>query len=112
MPRKSRRASKSWLAGDPARVILSGAPQARSRRTAALDAVIDEYVQLKVSSSEGELLYESKLHDHLAFLMADVDFAYDKPTAAQYAVYDELQAAAKSAIAKLQAATTMATARF
>ncbi len=70
----------------------------------ALDAAIGDLVQLETTSSEGALLYETKLHSHLAYLAADVDLAYDRPTAAQYAVYDELAAQTDAGIAKLDAA--------
>jgi photosystem II stability/assembly factor-like uncharacterized protein len=67
----------------------------------ALNAEIGNLVQLKITSSEGDLLNEAKLHDRLAFLAADVEMAYDRPTAAQYAVFDELAAQATAAEAKL-----------
>ena len=75
-----------------------------SPRVAALDAAIDDLVQLNITSTEGSLLYQTRLRSHLAYLAADVDLAYDKPTAAQYAVYDELQAQAQAGIARLKAA--------
>jgi hypothetical protein len=68
---------------------------------AALNAQIGDLVQLKITSSEGDLLDEAKLHDRLAFLAADVEMAYDRPTAAQYAVFYELAAQATAAEAKL-----------
>ena len=68
---------------------------------AALNAEIANLVQLKITSSEGDLLNEAKLHDRLAFLAADVEMAYDRPTPAQYAVFDELAAQATAAEAKL-----------
>jgi hypothetical protein len=74
----------------------------------SLDDQIANLVQFKQKSSEGALLYETKLRDHLAYLNADVDLAYDKPTAAQYAVWNELEGIAKPAIAKLQATTAKA----
>jgi len=75
---------------------------------ASLDEQIAGLVQFKQRSSEGALLYETKLRDHLAYLNADVDLAYDKPTQAQYDVWNEMQALAKSSIAKLQATTASA----
>ena len=76
---------------------------------AALDAAINNAVQLDIHSSEGTLLHEAKLRDRLAALAADVEMAYDRPTAAQYAVFDELQGLAAAAQAKL--ANAMARAR-
>lgn len=75
---------------------------------AALDAAIGEVVQLKINSSEGGLLYETKLRDRLAYLAADVEMAYERPTAAQYAVFDELEAQANAAEAKLANAMALA----
>ncbi len=72
----------------------------------ALDAAIGEVTQLKITSSEGDLLHEAKLSDRLAFLAADVEMAYERPTAAQYAVFDELQAQVNAAEAKLASLTT------
>jgi hypothetical protein len=75
---------------------------------AALDAAIADAVQLHITSSEGTLLHEAKLRDRLAFLAADVDYAYDRPTAAQYAVFDELEGLATAAQAKLASAMAQA----
>jgi hypothetical protein len=82
-------------------------PQARSALT-ALDSDIGDDVQLGVKSSEGALLHETKLRDHLAFLAADVELAYDRPTPAQYAVFNDLEDQATSAEAKLNAAIAQA----
>jgi photosystem II stability/assembly factor-like uncharacterized protein len=84
------------------------AVRSRVGRNAALDAGVADAVQLDIKSSEGALLHETKLRDHLAFLAADVDMAYDRPTAAQYAVFDELQGQAASAQARLDAAIAQA----
>jgi hypothetical protein len=64
---------------------------------------IGNLVQLKIQSSEGSLLHETKLHSYLAYLAADVDLAYSKPTAAQEAVFDHLDQEAKAAEEKLDA---------
>ena len=76
---------------------------------AALDAAIADAVQLDIKSSEGTLLHEAKLRDRLAALAADIEMAYDRPTAAQYAVFDELDGLATAAQAKI--ASAMAEAR-
>jgi len=85
---------------------VNAALAARSRLTGAKRAQIDEQiaqlVQLNVSSSEGDLLHESKLRDHLAFLMNSLDLAYQAPTPAEYATYDELRAAAVRGVARLR----------
>jgi photosystem II stability/assembly factor-like uncharacterized protein len=74
----------------------------------ALNRTIDDVVQMKMQASEGSLLYETKLHGHLAYLEADIDWAYGKPTAAQYAVFHDLDGQAKAAEQKLESATAAA----
>jgi len=73
-------------------------------KRAQLDAALADMVQLNVHSSEGDLLHESKMRDHLAFLMNSLDLAYQAPTSAEYAIYDELRAGAAAEIARLRAA--------
>src|SRR5580692_1168908 len=90
------------------RVNEALALRSRVGPNAALDAAIGNAVQLHISSSEGTLLHEAKLRDRLAFLAADIDMAYDRPTAAQYAVFDELQGLAAAAQAKLASAMAQA----
>ena len=84
---------------------LNAALSARSRtsgaKRAALDEEIAQLVQLNTSSSEGDLLHESRLRDHLAFLMNSLDIAYQAPTAAEYSTESELESAANAGIAKL-----------
>ena len=71
---------------------------------AALDGAIDSVVQLGVQSSEGTLLHEAKLRSYIAYLAAELDLAYAKPTAAQYAVFDKLTGDATTGEARLQSA--------
>lgn len=52
-----------------------------------LDRAIDSLVQMAIKSSEGSLVHETKLRSHLAYLAADINLAYARPTAAQYAVF-------------------------
>jgi photosystem II stability/assembly factor-like uncharacterized protein len=70
----------------------------------ALDEEIVNLVELESKSSEGPLLHESKLRSHLAYLAAEIDLVYDRPTPAEYAVFDELNAEAQAGEQKLQAA--------
>jgi photosystem II stability/assembly factor-like uncharacterized protein len=70
---------------------------------AALNRDIDSVAQMAMKSSEGSLLYETKLRDHLAYLAADIDLAYERPTAAQEAVFRELDQQAKEGQKKLKA---------
>jgi len=71
---------------------------------AALNREIDSVAQMEMKSSEGSLLYETKLRDHLAYLAADIDLAYTRPTPAQYAVFQVLDERAKTAEEKLRTA--------
>ncbi|MGA9421918.1 MAG: hypothetical protein WBW61_06110, partial [Rhodanobacteraceae bacterium] len=61
-----------------------------------LSSAINALVQMDIHSSEGSLLHETKLRSHLAYLAADIDLAYAKPTPAQYAVFGQLDAQAKA----------------
>ncbi|MFN2450114.1 MAG: WD40/YVTN/BNR-like repeat-containing protein [Candidatus Baltobacteraceae bacterium] len=79
--------------------LLNKAIAARDRlrggaQRSALDRAIDALVNLQSQSSEGPLLTGTRVRDHLAYLISDIEFTYNKPTAAQYAVYSQLRAAA------------------
>jgi hypothetical protein len=69
---------------------------------AALNRDIDSAVTMAIKSSEGDLLYGTRLRDHLAYLAAEIDLAYDKPTASQEAVFRELDQQAKDSKQKLE----------
>jgi hypothetical protein len=71
-------------------------------RKAALDREIDQLVNLQTHSSEGPLSTGTRTRDHLAYLQSDVDFAYDKPTPAQYAVFAQLRREALTGEARLR----------
>jgi hypothetical protein len=71
-------------------------------RKAALDRAIDALVNLQTHSSEGPLSTGTRVRDHLAYLQSDVDYAYDVPTPAQYAVFAELHTEAVAGMAKLR----------
>jgi photosystem II stability/assembly factor-like uncharacterized protein len=75
-----------------------------SKAVSDLDAEIGDLVQLDIHSSEGDLLHETKLRSHLAYLAADIGLAYAAPTAAQYAVFQDLDAQAKAGEQKLDGA--------
>ena len=89
---------------------LNDAIDARNRLAAerkpvtALNEAIDAAVQMQSHSSEGLLLHEAKLRDHLAYLAAELGLAYAKPTAAEYAVFAELKSQAAQREAALKAA--------
>jgi len=69
-----------------------------------LNREIGNLVQLNIQSSEGSLLHETKLRSYLAYLAADIDLAYKKPTPAQYAVFQHLNQERRTGTQKLEAA--------
>ncbi len=73
-------------------------------KRAKLDAALADLVQLNSHSSESDLLHESKMRDNLAFLLNSLDLAYQAPTPAEYATYEELRAQAAAQIARLREA--------
>lgn len=74
----------------------------------ALNQEIDSVIQMKMRSSEGDVLHQSRLHSFLAYLASDVEIAYARPTAAQYAVFRYLDNQTKAAEQKLESLTTEA----
>jgi photosystem II stability/assembly factor-like uncharacterized protein len=88
---------------------VNAALAARSRlspqKQAQVDAIVNGVVQFDIHSDEGDLLHETKLRDHLAFLLNSLDDAFQAPTAAEQAAYTEMKGQADSAISQLQALT-------
>jgi photosystem II stability/assembly factor-like uncharacterized protein len=86
---------------------LAAASAARGKLPAAkraqLDREIGTLVQLDIHSSEADVLHPTKIREQLAFLMNSLEGAYAKPTAAEYAAYDDLKAAAAAGEANLKA---------
>ncbi|HTU68937.1 MAG TPA: hypothetical protein VMF11_01335 [Candidatus Baltobacteraceae bacterium] len=72
-------------------------------KVAQIDAIVANLAQFKVHSDEGDLLNETKLRDYLAFLMNELDLAYQAPTPAEQSTYEELRVQADAAVARLQA---------
>jgi photosystem II stability/assembly factor-like uncharacterized protein len=70
---------------------------------AELTRDIDNLAQMEMKASEGSLLHETKLRDHLAYLAADIDVSYDRPTAAQESVFSQLDQQTKQGKQKLEA---------
>jgi photosystem II stability/assembly factor-like uncharacterized protein len=84
--------------------VPDGSPAA-----AKLDAAIASVVDIKnPQSDEGALLYESRLRSFIAYLNAEVDLGYVRPTAAEYQVFDKLSADAANAQTALRAAIASA----
>lgn len=75
---------------------------------ADLNREIEDVVQMQIKSSEGSLLHETKLHSYLAYLAADVEQGYVRPTQAQQDVFDSLDQQAKAAEQKLDTAVAAA----
>lgn len=67
----------------------------------ALNHDIENAVQLKTRGSEGDLLYGTRLRDRLAYLAADVELSYSRPSVAQEAVFKQLDQEAKQSQQKL-----------
>ena len=63
---------------------------------------------MAMRGSEGDLLHETKLRDHLAYLAADIDSSYGRPTVAQEAVFRQLDQGAREGQQKLEADITQA----
>ncbi|MGB6600559.1 MAG: hypothetical protein WBE77_05705 [Candidatus Cybelea sp.] len=83
-----------------------GAPDpVAAQLDAAIGAVVDT---VHPQADEGSLLYEARLRDFVAYLNAEVDTGYVRPTAAEYAVFDKLSADTASAEARLKAAIAAA----
>ncbi len=80
---------------------LAARPKLPAAKRAQLDRLIASLVELRIQSSEGDLLHEVRLRDYLAFLMNELDTAYQAPTAAEYTTYDDLRAQAQRAIDEL-----------
>ena len=74
---------------------LSGEQRAR------VESTIADLVEFNIHSTEGDVLHETKLRAHLAFLANELEMTYGKPTAAEYATFDELKAQADAGETRL-----------
>ena len=87
------------------RMIIAAMDAARRSgpaKRAHVYEVIDTLINRNMHSSEGDVLHQTRLRDHLAFLQNQMELAYERPTAAEYASYEELQAKAVAGEASLQ----------
>ncbi len=82
---------------------LTAAHRGPSAKRPQLQSEIARLVLLDIHSSEGDVLHETKLREHLAFLANELELAYERPTAAEYATYDDLRAQAERGEARLTA---------
>ncbi|HKU82178.1 MAG TPA: hypothetical protein VJP76_08420, partial [Candidatus Tumulicola sp.] len=87
---------------------IAAAMAERGRLPAAqrgpIDAEIGDLVQLDIHSSEADTMHPTKVREQLAVLMNSLEGAYDRPTAAEYATYQDLKALADAGEAKLKTA--------
>ncbi|HEX8806938.1 MAG TPA: hypothetical protein VF741_08310, partial [Candidatus Aquilonibacter sp.] len=92
---------------DSLNTAVNAALAARSRlapeKRAQVDQIVNSVVQFDIHSDEGDLLHETKLRDHLTFLMNSLDNAYQAPTVAERAAFTEMKGQADTAISQLQA---------
>jgi len=77
-----------------------------AKRSAIASAVYAVY-EPNYRSSEADIMLPSKLRDHLAMVMNQLDISYSAPTAAQYDAAKELEGQADAAIARIKAAAGM-----
>ncbi len=75
-----------------------------STALAPLTRAIDALVQLKISSSEGDLVFEPKLRTHLGLLAGEVDMSYTAPDSAEVAVYKMMAREARMGMGRLRGA--------
>ena len=73
-----------------------------ANKQAQLDREIENLIQLDIHSSEGDVLKPTRLREQLGFLMGSLEDAYQRPTAAEYAAYDEMHAEAVAGEARLK----------
>jgi photosystem II stability/assembly factor-like uncharacterized protein len=88
---------------------IAAAMAARNKLPAAartqVDTEIAELILLGVDSSEADVLRETKIRQQLAFLMNSLEGAYARPTPAEYAAADDLEALATNGEARLRSLT-------
>ena len=88
-----------------ARAKVPTGSAAATQLDAAIAAVVD---LVHVQADEGSLLYESRLRNFVAYLNAEVDTGYVRPTAAEYMIYAKLSTDVANAETQLKAAINAA----
>jgi photosystem II stability/assembly factor-like uncharacterized protein len=81
---------------------LSRGSRLTPEQRARVDAIVGRMVQFKNDSSEADSVFGLGVRDYLAFLMNELDGAYQAPTAAEYAAYGELSREADDAVMQLR----------
>lgn len=93
---------------------VAAAISANRKLTAAqrtqVNGEIAELVQLDFHSSEADVLHETKVREQLGFLLNSLEGAYQKPTAAEYATFKDLDALANAGEARLRALASLSNA--
>ncbi|HLI97787.1 MAG TPA: hypothetical protein VKT72_17090 [Candidatus Baltobacteraceae bacterium] len=82
---------------------LAARAHASAAKRAQIDRAVGNLIQLKIQSSEGDVMNEVRLRTYLGFLMNELDTAYQAPTQAEYATYDLLRSQTDSAVSQLHA---------
>lgn len=93
---------------DKLQKAVAGHTMSEAQAASSLDALnreIASVVQLDIHSSEGELLHQARLRGYLAYLASDVGWGFARPTAAQYAVFRDLDRQVREGEQKLRAAS-------
>jgi photosystem II stability/assembly factor-like uncharacterized protein len=70
----------------------------------AIDKAVTSVYEPRYRSSEADVMFPTKLRDHLAMLMNSLDLAYSAPTAAERDAAKQLEAQADAGIARIKAA--------
>jgi hypothetical protein len=87
-----------------ARNRLAASAQPGSASTiAALNAAIADLVQLESQSDEGTVLHPIRLRSELAYLGSEIELAWTRPAAGQFAVFKQLDAEANNGEQKIEA---------
>ncbi len=82
---------------------LAAREHAPAAKRGQIDRAVAGVIQMKILSSEGDVMHEVRLRSYLGFLMNELDTAYQAPTQAEYATYDRLRPQTDSAVAQLRA---------
>jgi len=81
---------------------MSGEAKLPAAKRVQVAATIDGLAQLDIHSSEADVLHPTKIREQLAFLLNSLEGAYARPTAAEYATYNDLKTLAESGEAALR----------
>jgi photosystem II stability/assembly factor-like uncharacterized protein len=103
--------NRAIAARDQLQKAVAAHTLSKAQATPALNSLnqsIESVLQTKIDSSEGDLLHPNKLRSLIAYVAEDVNWAFARPTPAQYAVYQVLEPRAIAAGQSLKTATAKA----